>query len=369
MIQPRLFISRVIVGLCGIFFAIITAEVVLHLIPFDNSFELIRLLEQQWESDDELLLHLKPDLNLDIKGHPDFRYTVRTNADGLRDEAFVGHFDIAAIGDSFTFGFGVEGDESWPAILENLSGKRVANLGWAGWNSHVYPTTISRYAIPLNTSIWLWAFFNNDLLESVEAEAFLSSGQTDYLAQKKNSHNQTDAPFFINSRLAQFLAIQFNPQLRLLPDSGDKLYDDGNLRMLVSHYPWETTAPDNPLVARGWQLSEAALLKAQNLANEHDAILIVLYIPSREHVYWPLIKDILNDVDVKQLDDVETRLANYCQTHNIPYLNLLPEMQERALQARQMFYFPSDGHWNQHGHQLAAELIYEFLLQKELLGP
>jgi hypothetical protein len=34
-----------------------------------------------------------------------------------------------------------------------------------------------------------------------------------------------------------------------------------------------------------------------------------------------------------------------------------------------MLYFPSDGHWNEAGHELAAQLIFEFLLAEDLIEP
>ena len=118
----RFVISRIMLILFGIATGLAVAELMLRLFPVPNRFTLTRLLEQQWETDGELLLRLKPNLDMRIYGHPEFSYTVRTNADGLRDEPFEGPFDIAAIGDSFTFGFGVEEAECWPTRLQAIGG-------------------------------------------------------------------------------------------------------------------------------------------------------------------------------------------------------------------------------------------------------
>ena len=178
----RFVLGRAGLILLGILFAFLLVEGMLRVVSLPNRFTYTRRLISQWEPDDELLLHLKPDLDLRVYGHPEFTYTVRTNGDGLRDEPFAGTFDVAAIGDSFTFGFGVEEPDCWPARLQAISGLRVANLGWAGWSSHVYPVAVRRYAIPLEARVWLWAFFVNDLAESAGAEEFLRSGETDFMA-------------------------------------------------------------------------------------------------------------------------------------------------------------------------------------------
>ncbi len=360
---PLFVISRTLSIILGVLFALIAVEIMLRIVPIPNRFALMERLEQQWESDDELLMCLKPNLDMRVHGHPEFSYSVRTNADGLRDEPFEGAFDIATIGDSFTFGFGVEEAESWPARLEARSGARVANMGWAGWNSYVYPVAIKRYAIPLHTHVWLWAFFGNDLPESAGAEAFLASGETDYKRWVEESRR---LPFPFNLRVFQLAAALVDPQLFLLPDSGDRVFDNDELRMRAGRYAWEVTDPNRPEVRRGWELTEAALIEAQDLAAQCNATLVVIFVPCREHVYWPYIKGLMKDVDIQQLDDVEARLHAFCEAHGITYLNLLPGFQSQAMKG-EMLYFPADGHWNGEGHELASQFIYDMLLREELL--
>lgn len=74
---------------------------------------------------------------------------VETNAHGMRDrertiEKPPGVVRVAAVGDSFTFGFGVPAEDAWPAVLERLlneareSGARpaeVLNFGVGGYST------------------------------------------------------------------------------------------------------------------------------------------------------------------------------------------------------------------------------------------
>jgi len=63
--------------------------------------------------------------------------TITISEDGIRANsrrvASSSNETILAIGDSFTFGDGVSDSETWPAILEELSGKRVINGGVFGY--------------------------------------------------------------------------------------------------------------------------------------------------------------------------------------------------------------------------------------------
>jgi len=45
---------------------------------------------------------------------------------------------------------------------------------------------------------------------------------------------------------------------------------------------------------------------------------------------------------------------------------LLPGFRAEAEQGH-MLYFPADGHWNAAGHQLAARLIHDYLIETNLL--
>lgn len=174
--------------------------------------------------------------------------------------------------------------------------------------------------------------------------------------------------FPLNMRTGQLIAALLNPDLFLLPDSGSGVLDSGTVRIRYSQYPWEMTDPSDPNVQRGWELTEAALLEARALASENHALLVVVFVPSREHVYWPFLEQVMPGVSGAQLDGVEARLGELCRKADIAYMNLLPGFREMAL-AGQVLYFPNDGHWNTQGHDLAAHLVYADLQARGVLPP
>src|SRR4051812_41303460 len=88
---------------------------------------------------------------------PEFFSTIRTNSMGFRDREFESQKSSAvrvlAIGDSFTFGWGVEDKESWPKVLESRLRSEglnieVANLGKPG-ASPVNYAELAEKSIPL----------------------------------------------------------------------------------------------------------------------------------------------------------------------------------------------------------------------------
>src|SRR6266550_2296125 len=88
---------------------------------------------------------------------PEFSFTTTTNALGFRDRDFspskTVKTRIVALGDSFTYGWGVEVEESWPKILEQRLRSsdldvEVANLGKPGGSPRNY-ADIAEQSIPL----------------------------------------------------------------------------------------------------------------------------------------------------------------------------------------------------------------------------
>lgn len=71
---------------------------------------------------------------------------------GTRKSTINGPVKYVAVGDSFVFGICVEDSHTIPAQLERLTGARVVNLGFSGFNIRNY-TRIVRYAYQLEPEL------------------------------------------------------------------------------------------------------------------------------------------------------------------------------------------------------------------------
>ncbi len=88
---------------------------------------------------------------------PEFAFTADTSAIGIRDHEVdlekKDRFRILALGDSFTYGWGVESVDAWPKVVERLltdkgRATEVLNLGCPGTSVDAY-AAIAEKAIPL----------------------------------------------------------------------------------------------------------------------------------------------------------------------------------------------------------------------------
>ncbi|OGF59338.1 MAG: hypothetical protein A2Y62_13715 [Candidatus Fischerbacteria bacterium RBG_13_37_8] len=97
----------------------------------------------------------------------------KINKDGLRDYHYPqrklpGTYRIAAIGDSFTFGLGVEMEHTWPKLLENKlrrlhPNSEVINFGVMGYDIHQLAEMIRIKALQYDPCLIVLAYNLNDI--------------------------------------------------------------------------------------------------------------------------------------------------------------------------------------------------------------
>ena len=108
----------------------------------------------------------------------EFDVQVKISNQGLRDREFPaiaskGKTRIVAIGDSFTFGWGVPVEQSWPKVLESLGNKtsEVINFGFPGASPNDYSTMITSALDHFSPDIVLVGTLQgDDLIQLVEQE-------------------------------------------------------------------------------------------------------------------------------------------------------------------------------------------------------
>ena len=105
------------------------------------------------------------------------------------------------------------------------------------------------------------------------------------------------------------------------------------------------------------------------LCNRVD--LLVLLIPTKGQVDERKFSEFVEKYDL-DLSELELRKAQKIllqigRENNIEMLDLLPEFSKRN--KNNTFYFEIDGHWNEKGHELASNLIYEKLINEGMISP
>jgi lysophospholipase L1-like esterase len=162
--------ARAALVVFGIALGGLAGEVGLHLLGAGSAAHTLRALHQPLPGS-PWLFGLRPgvEVRLDATGEVSYRI----NADGFRDPERArvpppGVFRIAVLGDSLAFGYGVEREAAFPALLERLLSRpeipvEVLNLGVNGFNPYTEARLFEGVGLAYAPRLVLVQFCVNDL--------------------------------------------------------------------------------------------------------------------------------------------------------------------------------------------------------------
>ena len=308
---------------------------------------------------------------------PEFHVTYRINAQGLREDTPTGppttdRLRLLAVGDSFTFGWGVEGDQAFPQQLAGLptaDGRTVESLngGVATYGTDHEAAWLHKYGWGFAPDVVLLGFYTGNDVQDVMryiGQARPATAATKQAAAvvataraRLRNQDQWDAGLESNSHAYVFLqqlANRFLPGPRRAPD------------MLDTAYPYLNPPPAE--LATGWERTFTLLDQMQNQALRYHVRLIVVAIPAAEQVEaerWNTLQATFGLASTAvNRDAPQQQLAAWSVRSGVPVIDLLPGF--RAAHEPHLYY-RADPHWTPAGHALAARLIQADLVRQGVL--
>ena len=281
--------------------------------------------------------------------------------------------DIVAVGDSLTFGLGVEDADAWPAIVARMSGTAVVNLGLVGASPEQYLRVFETYgaqARPKLVIVGLYA--QNDFWDAGMFEEWLHIQVPDNYMVWRNFGRPARAtldlrdpmgsaegvirarvyPLLRSSRLynlsravlaGQRVGTGPAPPAYTASDGRRIELDPGNFAMMT-----RGATPDRPEFA----LVLNPLIKLHRMAAAQNAHLLVVVQPSKEEVYMPLLGT--------PVSDPASALLAAFDREGIEYLDLGPVFREHA-NAGEALFFEVDTHPNRDGYALTGQSVAAYL--------
>ena len=358
---------------------IAASEVLLRFFVPQNTFS--RMLENtpaMFRKSDLLAYELVP-LSKGKLVREEFDTTITINSEGYRGRRFnadkQGRFRILAIGDSFTFGYGVEDGESYPSRLEQILGNdyhmeniEIINAGFAaGYSPDTYYLFLKERGLTLQPDLILIGFFiGNDIdhrnafehhwvktdHEGLPLQIVNVEGQVeDSRWVRKHRQLVYRLPVLRNSHLFQLLVAAGKGVKRILQGEETRLADSMNPFMYEGTYQERTEA-----AVRQTQTLFRAMV---GLAAKAGIPLVVLMIPAREQVY-PDKRPSVGNRD-RDWEKPQRIFSAFFERERVPYLDLLPYLKSRTKETD--FYFRYDMHWNAKGHEVGARIVAAYLVE------
>ena len=338
--------------LLGLFIALLLVEVLLRVTST------VKLEEEHLNNDDYLLYKIKPNLDTIIYTPEyipfDFK-TVSLGFDGIgfRDDGINGNPYAVAVGDSFTFGLGVNSSDSWVELLEKKMNKDVVNMGVWGYGTIAEERTLEKYGMKLKPKLVIVGFAVNDFSDSYTFDTNLAGKK-----QLKDSLKDNIAIF-------RFLWETFG---ELKHDSEIIRYSDDNLSFVFWPQPAvDDINPNYEKVKLGEDLSKESFLRINKMAKENNATLVIVLLPAKEQVYWHIVKNYVSNPEQYTYDYPIDAMNSFCAESNLNCLDLRQAFNERALKGEKLFFY-IDSHYEENGNKLVADEVHKYLVSNRLIN-
>jgi len=328
------------------------------------------------------------------------------NSHGFRDyerthEKPENSFRILVFGDSYVEGLQVSLDKTFPALLEKKLNEHsasmrfeVLNLGQSGFGTADAYMRYLNFGVEYSPDLVILAFLtgndfmNNSKILNKEALAFyFTVNESGSLVLDRSLYDKYTRSLTLPKRLFQsikrnsYLASLISERLflwkRQLRESrfrrrftddmqrGEKgeLSEFSNLNIYVSDpsLRWK----------EAFDITERLILKFRNSVEERGAKFLLVALSNTEQVH-PAVQQEINETHALTFDfELPDRfLEGVARRKEINFLKLLPVFQEYHRKTGIFLHgFNSSrrGHWNEYGHRLGADQIFEFLMKERLV--
>lgn len=342
----------------------------------------------------------------------EFECTAVINSFGVRDREFSKEkgdkFRILCFGDSWTFGWGVENAETWPALLEGYlhanghPDAQVINCGQGGKHTSVYKRQMIRTVPELKPDLVLVGVLQGDdlsqLYEHTEADSPDNSRFSMFRAAVTEAAKEFVRYAFKNL-LRMFKREQpwemdlsaewknsvedqkrkFDPVHKArydqLPDTVRLMFDSGNLNAgLLDQYicfPDRyliANSPENPLNAHATSLMKSDFRQMRTTCEENGAKLVFVNMPFSVYVGHQVIRNASDSLNTflethNRIDSIYRAVATET---GIPYIGMTDAF--RALPSKTDYFYRFDGHPNKKGYDEIARQINQQLLLLPVWG-
>ncbi len=321
-----------------------------------------------FRSSDYLPWQLQPN-SFDYQASPygEYNVSIRVNSYGLRDDErplSSEHMKrILFVGDSFTFGHGVEETDRYTEFLEreffanNLS-YEVFNAGYAsGYSPDTYVAYTLREGLSFSpTTVVVGFYIGNDFLDLFKNDVIQRKGTQQIVSDfyfVDDSHRLRRSRYGLENPLVLFLT-RYSHALVLLRDRLEQ-----RLNPILPETELYMSTYDASLDEK-WQTIQQIFSGLQTTLSQQNISLSIVIIPSafqlsdsRWNAYAQTSDQPLDRTKPQRL------LLAFCREHNLSCIDLYDDL--KSYTSQHEIYYPRDGHWTAEGHRFVGELLFKKL--------
>lgn len=285
---------------------------------------------------------------------------IRLNSRGFRDRKHdertrEGKKRVLLLGDSFTWGYGVEFDEIFfDRIQEKDPSYEFINIAHCGYGIDQEYLLLDSEGGGYKPDAVLLMFVLNDFAYITQNSAH--GHQKPYFDIKDNMPELKNVPVPRNANVAAEKPeekVKFNRKYLYNHSMLFKLFEDARkdfqyrLGIKKAEEFYESSDPR-------WILGTKIMEEIKLYCDNNGIKLLIAVIPNKLQLYT-----------FYDSGNPQHMIEEFCRERSIPCLNMLPPFRDKFAGDKEELYFDYDPHWNIKGHIFAAKLVEEFL-EREL---
>jgi lysophospholipase L1-like esterase len=313
---------------------------------------------------DGLTLHLPNTTQFSYK----FGHQIVTNSVGMRDREhnltkLPGVYRILVLGDSFMEANQVKFEYAFVSLLEQRLKEaadqpiEVINASVSGWGTDDELVYFMREGIKYRPDLVLVAMtLHNDVSDNLREEYHeFKNGRI----QERPVMLMPRGPFIV-LKMKEWMA-SHSHLYHVVLRAKRANWVSTEARNLNSHVGGLLRRKSDDSVRAGWEMTKQLLQKIRQVADTINAPVAVVLLPLSIQVYPEKVKDFLVSNSLKPIDidlfKPQEMMKVIGKNIGVAIIDLFPVFRDTKAKCNCALFVPDDGHWNNLGHQIAAEEV------------
>jgi hypothetical protein len=286
------------------------------------------------------------------------------NQNGFRPSITEGPYDIALFGDSF-IEFGEDDNSTLSAILDHRYGVKCINFGRNWYGPEQYNVLAKMHLPKIETRIAAYCVFvGNDLRDIGEYRNWKNGGE--YYNFKLDRHRWMKRMKIAVGQTIRWIHLNLfeNTNSERISNNEIGICDVDGRAVPMRYAYWPRTISAE---SAEWDRLLDLIVEFKGLCSKHDAIPLIVLIPTKEQVYSKLIQPgslAYSRINSMQDDDIfsfQREMMGVARSVDIQLVDFTREFVEAANRFP-LIYWKYDTHWTIHGRFLAADILYNNII-------
>ncbi len=301
--------------------------------------------------------------------HYDYDAAYTVNREGFRGtDAQPQDVDYAIIGDSFSFGLGVNDDETFTALLNSNSevGRVFRNYSVPGYSTDQQLLLLHRLKDAIRSEVILVVYLGNDIFDNMRDYPLQAEHAKPYfkLDSGKLALHNTPVPLAPKPALARKDSVS---SIVLGETRSSHAFSDWLAGLEISRrlglFQKNVRLSDEAMAQRfsdSLELFSRLVLEIDKIVTENNARLNVVLLPGRSYVEQPA------SLSAQYQEYFRRYTMSFFATSNIQLMDLASHLRDLHDNGEKNMYYPNEGHLTPLGHQHVAQYLAEKITNTKL---